>query len=229
MWQRILTHELRGPVVTLAAASAVGCALVAARILLSGRGQQLYLVWNLFLAWVPLLLALRVEALHKSSTVRGWRFWSTVVAWLLFFPNAPYIFTDLSHLTMAMNSRWWTDLVIILLFAVVGLVLAFLSLHRLHAAVSSRHGWPAGWAFVFGAAFLSGFGVYVGRFERWNSWDVLVSPLSLLADSVNWVDRYSVKFTVLFGLFLLTAYALLYSLTRLTLSPVTPSFKDPYP
>ncbi|HTD67715.1 MAG TPA: DUF1361 domain-containing protein [Candidatus Limnocylindria bacterium] len=225
MWQRILKHELRLPLLTLACASALGCVLVAARILLSGRAQQLYLVWNLFLAWVPLLLALRVEALHESNTIRGWRFWITAAAWLLFFPNAPYIFTDLSHLTLATKSRWWTDLVVILLFAVIGLVLAFISLHRLHAVVSRRHGGPAGWAFVFGAAFLSGFGVYLGRFERWNSWDVVTNPLGLLADSLNWMDRHSAKFTVLFGLFLLTAYALLYSLTRLTPAGPTVSKK----
>jgi uncharacterized membrane protein len=73
--------------------------------------------------------------------------------------------------------------------------------------------------FVLAVAFLSGFGVYLGRFERWNTWDVLVNPFSLLGDSVNWLHGHALKFTVLFGIFLLTAYALLYSLT--SLSPIT--------
>ena len=110
---------------------------------------------------------------------------------------------------------WWTDLTIILLFAIIGLVLAFLSLHRMQTLVSRRHGRLSGWAFVFAIALLSGFGVYLGRFERWNSWDVLINPVGLLADSFNWVHRSTAKFSLLFGMFLFTAYALLYSLTLL--------------
>ena len=67
--------------------------------------------------------------------------------------------------------------------------------------------------------FLSGVGVYLGRFERWNSWDVLTSPVALLADSFNWLQFRSAKFTLLFGLLLITAYALLYSLTLVRRTP----------
>lgn len=233
MWRNIFKSDLRAPLLTLAAASALGVALVGARTVLSWRGQHLYLVWNLFLAWVPLMLALHIEELQRRGEKRDWKFWSTAVAWLLFFPNAPYIFTDITHVKRATMGRWWTDLTIILLFAVIGLVLAFLSLHRMQALVSRRRGRLAGWAFVFAIAFLSGFGVYLGRFERWNSWDVLVNPLGLLADSFNWVHRHSAKFSLLFGMFLFTAYALLYSLTLLApmsrLSSVAPKESTPRP
>ena len=189
--------------------------MIGARVVLTWRGQHLYLVWNLFLAWIPVLLALRVEELERRGISKGWRFWTAVGAWLTFFPNAPYIFTDLTHLKLATRLHWWTDLIIILFFAVTGLVLAFLSLHRMQTVVSRRHGWRVSWVFVFGVAFLSGFGVYLGRFERWNSWDVLVNPLGLLTDRFNWLHLNTAKFTLLFGVFLSTAYALLYSLTRL--------------
>lgn len=215
MWQRILRHDLRKPLLTLMAATAVGFMMIGARVVLTGRAQHLNLIWNLVLAWVPLLLALRVESLQKSGAMRGWRFWIIAVAWLLFFPNAPYIFTDLTHLKHVVTSRWWTDLIVILFFAVIGFVLAFISLHRMQSVVSQRYGWLIGWAFVFGVAFLSGFGVYLGRFQRWNSWDVIVNPLGLLADSFNWLHWPPAKFTVLFGVFLLTTYALLYSLIGL--------------
>ena len=215
MWRSIFKSDLRAPLLTLAAASALGVALVSARTVLTWRGQHLYLVWNLFLAWVPLLLALHIEERHRRAGKRGWKFWTTALGWLLFFPNAPYIFTDITHVKRATMGRWWTDLTIILLFAVIGLVLAFISLHRMQALVSRRRGRLAGWVFVFAIALLSGFGVYLGRFERWNSWDVLVNPLGLLADSFNWVHRHSAKFSLLFGMFLFTAYALLYSLTSL--------------
>ena len=215
MWRIFLRPDLRIPLFTLTCASALGVALVAARTVLTWHGQHLYLVWNLFLAWIPLLLALRLEVMQQRGQSRDWRFWATAFAWLMFFPNAPYIFTDLTHLKLMTKAGWWTDLIVILLFAVTGLVLAFLSLHRMQGLVARRRGWLAGWAFVLAVAFVSGFGVYLGRFERWNSWDVVANPWGLLADSLHWVHRSSAKFTLLFGLFLTTAYALLYSLTLL--------------
>jgi uncharacterized membrane protein len=208
----------------LACASALGVVLVGVRTVLTWRGQHLYLVWNLFLAWVPLLLALRVEVMNQQpNRRRPWLFWATALGWLLFFPNAPYIFTDLTHLKLATRLRWWTDLIIILLFAVTGLVLAFLSLHRMQSVVVRRHGWLAGWLFVFAVAFLSGFGVYLGRFERWNSWDVVVHPLGMAMDSGNWLHLKSAKFTILFGAFLSAAYAMLYSLTHLGVAVQIPA------
>jgi uncharacterized membrane protein len=212
MWRRITWPDLRGPLFALAGASALGMALLVLRAALTWRGQHLFLIWNLLLAWVPLLLALKIDQIDQHG-IRNWRLWSACAAWLLFFPNAPYILTDLTHLKFVGRTRWWTDLIMILFFALIGLVLAFVSLHRMHQVVARRRGWLVGWLFVILVAFLSGFGVYLGRFERWNSWDVLINPIGLLADSFNWVHRHSAKFTVLFGLLLSTAYALLYSLT----------------
>jgi uncharacterized membrane protein len=206
MWRILLRHDLRVPLFTLALASMLGVALILARTVLTWRAQHLFLVWNLFLAWIPVALALWLEERDQRGLARGW---------LIFFPNAPYILTDLKHLKLAMQFRWWTDLIIILLFAFTGQVLAFLSLHRMQALVARRRGWIAGWTFALGVVFFSGFGVYLGRFERWNSWDVLTQPLAMAADVPNWFHFYAAKFTLLFGLLLGIAYAMLYSLTRL--------------
>lgn len=207
------SHDLRVPLVTLMLASVMGTALIVTRAILTGQGLQVYLVWNLFLAWLPLLFALRIETSEAQGAARGWRFWATVAAWLLFFPNAPYIFTDLTHLKFPIRPRWWTDLIIILLFALIGMVLAFISLQRMQSLLARRRGALVGWIFVFGVTFLSAFGVYIGRFERWNSWDVITNPAGLMADSFSWLHWYSFRFTLLFGLFLSMIYALLYSIT----------------
>ena len=222
MWRIILQHHLRTPLLTLAVASVLGVALIAVRAGLTWRGQHLFLVWNLFLAWIPVALALWLEEKDRRSP-RNWRFWSAAFVWLMFFPNAPYILTDLSHLKPIIQSRWWTDLILILFFALIGLVLAFISLHRMQGIVARRHGRFAGWVFAAGITFLSGFGVYLGRFERWNSWDVVVRPFAMIADSLHWLHRYSVKFTILFGIFMFTAYVLLYSLTSLAPAPARTS------
>jgi uncharacterized membrane protein len=218
-------HSLAGnklflPVFSLAFASAACCALLAARIAISGHWRQLYLVWNLFLAWLPLIFALVSAHLHSSDKLRGWLSISAAVAWLIFFPNAPYILTDLTHLRASSHERFWVDLTLILLFGLTGLVLGFLSLYLMQRAVARRFGWPAGWLFAAAIAGLSGFGIYVGRFLRWNSWDILFNPLGLLADIARWLRDVPGRpglliFPVLFATLLLIAHVLLYALTHL--------------
>jgi uncharacterized membrane protein len=215
MWDYAIRNGLRRPLLTLAGASVLGTVLLGTRVVLTQRFTHLFLVWNMILAWIPLCLAMRIDDIDERQPGGTWRFWATALAWLMFFPNAPYIFTDLKHLRPVLQSRWWTDLILILFFALIGLVLAFLSLHRMQRVVARRRGIRSSWAFVSGVMFLSGFGVYLGRFGRWNTWDVLINPIPLLVGSVNSVHGQSAKFTILFGLFLLTSYLLLYSLTSL--------------
>ena len=216
----ISVRDLIRPISALAFASVLSCVLLALRIALIGQFRQLYLVWNLFLAWMPLFFALTAVCLAHTRPQRRWWFLSAAAAWLLFFPNAPYILTDLVHLGPKTHGRYWTDLVLILLFAVIGLVLGFLSLFLMQRLVARRYGWPAGWLFVGIVAALSGFGIYAGRFLRWNSWDVIFSPFDLLADASRWLLQLSTSprgliTPALFATMLFVVYLLLYSLTHL--------------
>lgn len=213
-------RDLVRPIGALALASTASCVLLVLRTVFVGQFRQLYLVWNLFLAWLPLLFACTAVCLAQTRPQRRWSFLSAAAAWLLFFPNAPYIFTDLIHLGPKFHGRYWTDLVLILIFALTGLVLGFLSLFLMQRLVARRHGWPAGWLFVGFVAGLSGFGIYAGRFLRWNSWDVVFNPLDLLADASQWLialvsHPHGLKTPVLFGTMLFVAYFLLHSLTHL--------------
>jgi len=216
----ISIRDLIRPFSALAFASMLGCVLLALRIALTGQFRQLYLVWNLFLAWMPLFFALTAVCLAHTRPQRRWWFFSAAAAWLLFFPNAPYILTDLVHLGPKAHGRYWTDLVLILLFALIGLVLGFLSLFLMQRLVARRYGWPAGWLFVGIVAGLSGFGIYAGRFLRWNSWDVVFSPFDLIADAWNWLfsiphSPRAIVIPVLFATLLFIAYLMLYALTHL--------------
>lgn len=213
-------RDLVLPVSTLALASMLSCALLAMRILLAGQFRQLYLVWNLFLAWMPLLFALAAVFLAHARPQRRWWFLSATIAWLLFFPNAPYILTDLVHLGPKAHGRYWPDLVLILIFAWTGLLVGFVSLFLMHRLWARRHGWILGWCFAGAAALLGGFGIYVGRFLRWNSWDVVFAPHILLAEGWQWLalvpsDPKGVLLPLLFGTMLLVGYVSLYSLTHL--------------
>lgn len=101
--------------------------------------------------------------------------------WLLFLPNAPYILTDILHLTRASDAPAWYDLALLLSCSGTGLLLGYLSLLDVQEIVARSFSPIFGWIFAVVSLVLSGFAIYLGRFLRWNSWDVLVTPTRLFA------------------------------------------------
>lgn len=206
----------------LAAASLVCVGLVAGRMLYSDSVHYWFLMWNLVLAWVPFIFA----CLAYLST-RGGRAIlsvSTVVAalvWLLFFPNAPYILTDFLHLgSMGDIVPGWYDVLMLFWFAWTGLMLGVVSLYLMQEIVRQAAGTAVGWAFVILAAGLGSFGIYLGRFLRWNSWDLLRRPRPLAAELYGTVTDPAaqpqlVGFTALFALLFLFVYAAVYIFAKL--------------
>ena len=167
----------------LVLASAACSALVAARVSHTGRLTYTFLVYNLALAWIPVAFA---AAAYALGAVRSRA--SAVLAalcsagWLLFFPNAPYLVTDLVHLKVHANRLFWFDVLTLPSFAWTGMALGFLSLFLMQRLVEDRAGRVWSWLFVGVALAAAAFGIYLGRFRRWNSWDVVLDPAALLAD-----------------------------------------------
>jgi uncharacterized membrane protein len=160
--------------------SIASLALFAARLGFVAHPTLTFLLWNLFLAWIPYLLAGSMHYLSRrgrSALALG----LLGLVWLLFFPNAPYIVTDLLHVEASSTRRALIDSVTISAFAVTGLVLGYASLIRVQALVQVRLGALAGWIVVLGSLILSGAGVYLGRVHQLNSWDVVTRPSRLLA------------------------------------------------
>src|SRR5260221_673499 len=106
-------REIAMPMLALTFASGVCLALVSARIIWTRELRYGFLLWNLFLAWLPLLFALLACEKYRNGSARSWGFLGLAGAWLLFFPNSPYIFTDLIHLTRGHVSHFWADMVLI--------------------------------------------------------------------------------------------------------------------
>ncbi len=215
-----LRCETAMPMLALTFASAVSVGLVLARIIWSGNLRLGFLVWNLFLAWLPLIFALLACEKYRAGCGRNWRFFGLTGAWLLFFPNAPYIFTDLIHLTTRFNAHFWVDLVLILSCALTGLVAGFVSLYLMQSVVRRMLGRGASWVFIAAVSALSSFGIYLGRILRFNSWDVVFQPVKIYRGLGNWAadplaNSTSFLFPVLFATFLFIAYVLLYGLTHL--------------
>ena len=220
LFNLLFRREMAPPVLALTFASAVSTALVAVRIVSTGNLRYAVLIWNLFLAWLPLVFALLAREQARSSNRPGWRLGLLAGAWLLFFPNAPYIFTDLIHVTTRYFGHFWVDLVIVLIFALTGLVLGFLSLYLMQSIVGKLYGRFASWMFIAASAALGGFGIFLGRFLRFNSWDVVVRPAKLYRDVGTWSSNpfsypASIVIPILFAAFLFTAYLMLYALTHL--------------
>jgi uncharacterized membrane protein len=201
--------------------SAVCIALVAGRTHYSHSNHFQFLVWNLFLAWIPLVLA---ALIYRIAARRGDLARLIVVpvalVWLLFFPNAPYIVTDFVHLGQFQDKvPSWFDVMLIAWYAWTGLLLGVVSLRLMQEIVARAMGSRAGWLFVVLVTVAGSIGIYVGRFLRWNSWTVFQAPLSLADtgwDRINRPDagELMLGFAVLFALLFLFVYATAYLLAR---------------
>lgn len=175
--------------------------LVAARIWRSDSLRYASLIWNLFLAWIPYGIAVCVT--HRRRWFRNpMVFYVTVAFWLIFFPNAPYLITDLFHLSQQPGVPLWYDLTLIFSFAWNGLVLGFVSLMHMEQEVQRRHGKRIAWLFSGVVLALGAYGVFLGRYLRWNSWDLLVNPFSLLWHMARMV-RHPLHFPGVWGMTLL--------------------------
>lgn len=164
----------------LALSSALAVGILAGRVLRAQQGSYIFLVWNLFLAWVPYGWSLWAASIQRRYPRDWWRLLLPGALWLLFFPNAPYIITDFVHLYERPPVPLWYDIGLLAAFAWSGCFLAVVSLQTMQRLVRRLCGALVSWLFVGATIGLSGLGVYLGRFERWNSWDLLVSPHDVL-------------------------------------------------
>jgi uncharacterized membrane protein len=206
----------------LMAASLICVALVGARMMYSHSVHYWFLIWNLALAWVPFVFA--GLAYTMATARRAVAYVLIVVAalvWLIFFPNAPYILTDFLHLgSMGDMVPGWYDVLMLFWFSWTGLMLGVVSLYLMQDIVARAFGGATSWVFVVMAAGLGSFGIYLGRFLRWNSWDLLRRPMPLAGELYGRVtDRASqprlLGFTVLFALLFLFIYVAVYIFAKL--------------
>jgi len=205
----------------LFAFSTMCLALSIVRVFASATPTFLFLNWNLFLAFIP-WAASSALLLYPKLQQKKWAVVSVLGVWLLFFPNAPYILTDLFHLKYsALTMPLWFDLVLILSFAWVGLMFGFMSLWDIEKILKSyvsqsrlKRFFSAGLAIPVVSSFLlfiGSFGIYLGRYLRWNSWDIIAEPFALIYDIG---DRFINPFahpqtwgvTLFMGLFLNVVY-----------------------
>jgi len=182
-------------------------ALIAVRVGYSGRVTYVFLVWNLFLAVVPAVAAaLFVRARSTFARI------TSFVIWLAFLPNAPYIATDFIHLRPRPGIPLWFDIALLLSCAATGIFLAFTSLADVQGVVSERWGNGVAWSFSLAVLVLCGFGIYLGRFLRWNSWELITEPVAkasyLTASALHPLEHpRTFGVTAIYGITLALGYA----------------------
>lgn len=205
----------------LAGATIISVAIWRVRSEFSGTVHYAFLIWNLFLAWIPFIIAYFT---YTISLNRKWIYVVIPIAaffWLLFFPNAPYILTDFQHLA----GTWrdvpvWYDVMLLIWFAFTGLLLGMVSLFLMQEVIRREFGRWVGWGFVTLVTALTSTGVYVGRFLRWNSWDVFRNISGMAQYTLQGTrdpGLQPIGFIGLFGAFFLFLYITLYTFGHLLL------------
>jgi uncharacterized membrane protein len=190
-------------------------ALLAFRIWYSRGTLYGFFVWNLFLAAVPLVLStiLLASAARRRNPVLEILL---LLAWIAFLPNAPYMVTDLIHLEPLPPVPVWFDSLMLGSYALLGLLLTYLSVADVERVVTWRVGRIGGAVVAYLSLAACGFGIYAGRFLRWNTWDLLVSPEELWAGAIRPLTYPATHprtwaVTVLYGAALMLGYFVLNS------------------
>jgi uncharacterized membrane protein len=179
------------------------------------------LIWNLFLAWLPIggaLLAYNLQ--NRHSRMNLFVCFLCFLGWFFFFPNAPYLLTDLIHLHVRPDAPFWFDLVLLLSFAWTGFFLGVVSLLLMQEIVRKAAGTFLSWLFALMMLGVGSFGIYLGRFMRWNSWDVFSHPVTMLLEVARqfrhpFMHAQTMVFSLIFGCFLVAMYLTLAAVTGL--------------
>ncbi len=185
-----------------------------ARIHISGNLKGIFMVWNLFLAWVPFVVAYLLN--RKEEKLHILKLILPLFLWLLFLPNAPYIITDLIHLRPRDGVPLWYDAIVIFIFAFNGMLLGIISTLFVHEILEKYFKSILIWGFLIASFILMGYGIYLGRFLRWNSWDILIHPIDLIQESfLKLTSPLAIVITGMFALIMFFSYLIFYQLIHL--------------
>jgi uncharacterized membrane protein len=209
-------------VFTMIVCSGVSVLLWIIRFVKSDTTVYASLNFNLFLAWIPAVFALiAYNAYRKGSCFGAFIALGCAIVWLLFFPNAPYLITDIVHLRPRVEEMpYWFDQILYMAFAFTGVYLGMVSLILMQALVKRSVGWILSWFFALGALVAGGFGIYIGRFLRFNSWDILLNPIPLIKEIFNWFrhpksNSEAFTFALTFSLFFAAIYFVVVAILNL--------------
>ncbi|MCA9342986.1 DUF1361 domain-containing protein [Candidatus Saccharibacteria bacterium] len=178
----ILTNNQKEVLLTVLMFSAVSTVLLLIRMLVSGSVRLWFLQWNLFLAWLPLIFAFLIYKRVRTRKDLIWQNGLLAFLWLVFLPNTFYIITDLIHLQSSGEVGLLYDTAMITSFVLNGLLLGYMSIYIIQRVLNKFIEQKLIFALMQVVLLLSAFAIYLGRYLRWNTWDIVANPAGLLFD-----------------------------------------------
>lgn len=178
-----------------------------------------YLPWNLVLAWTSLVLTLWLErTIHRNL----WSSWYALIVtglWLLLLPNTFYMISDFVHIQEVGRVDLLYDVVMFASFIFNGLFLGLVSLYLVHWELAKRVSARMSATFIGIIILLCSFAIYIGRELRWNTWDILTNPSSVLFDVSDRVlnpREHPQAFSTTFSFFVLltSTYSVLWFMAK---------------
>lgn len=199
-------------------------AMVAARIVHTREWLFITMIWNLFLAYLPYVFS-KIISNRADRLNNKWHFILIIIAWLLFIPNSFYIITDLFHLKERPIIPFWFDLALLFSFAWNGLILGVLSIRHIEKLIEQRLSLKSELFFIYPVMFLNALGIFIGRYWRFNSWDVVTNPLALAHDMVGLLIhpvhyRFDWSMIVCFSVLMTLLYITLKKVSKAITSPL---------
>ena len=152
------------------------------RINLTWKITYFFLLRNLFLAWIPYGVTTFLKIMWKKIESKI-LIWFLFFVWLIFFPNAMYIITDFFHLKVRTWIPLWYDTLLLFGFARNGLILGFLSLKDIQNIFLNKIKKIWNRIRIVILLLLSSFGIYIWRFLRRNSRDIVTNPIGVITDT----------------------------------------------
>ncbi|MCF6133214.1 DUF1361 domain-containing protein [Flavobacterium wongokense] len=181
--------------------------LMLLRVKITQDMYLLFLIWNLFLGYIPYFLSSEIK-----TTVPGtYKFYLLFLGWLLFLPNAFYLLTDFVHLHHNSDLQYLFDALLLACFSIAGFYAGISSMLHIHGLLEMKYSVKKCWRIIATLCYLSSFGVYLGRILRFNSWDIVSSPIDLFFNILKSIESlHAYEFTFLFGTFILIVYGISY-------------------
>lgn len=202
----ISTRARLGLALAAMSVTSVGLWFVAA--LRNNSWDYAYLAWNLFLAWIPLGLMLWLEKVLRRKLWSSWQALLITIAFVSFLPNTFYLTTDIIHLREVPRVDIVFDIVMLMSFVICAFMLGLISVYILHVELRKRLSTIKSWSLLMALLLLVSFAIYIGRDLRWNTWDILLNPASILfevSDRLLAPTQHPELFSTTIGFFVLIA------------------------
>lgn len=214
-WRKLSVHKRLG--YSLGGASLVSVGFWAVGALSQHRMHEVYLIWNLFLAWLPLLFSVLLVRMLRRKPWSSWEGLLLTFLWLVFLPNSFYMVSDFIHLREVPETAVLYDAVMFASFILCGAIFGFLSLFMIHGQLRRRLSGRQTKTTLGIIFLLCSFAIYLGRNLRWNSWDILINPAGILFDISDRVlhpmaHPQTFSITLSFFVMLVTFYTLVWQI-----------------